>query len=511
MNGVEERSRRNGGVKLRPHKSASTRPPLEPAPLPSELVLPLEGGLAARDIHPAIQVGQRVLRGQPLVRGGGPLTTWTHASTSGVVRLIETLPVGHARRPEALCAVLEVDGEDELWPELEPPDPTQWDTPDKLTAALSRAGLAGLGGAVFPTGIKLAATWRRPIRSVVVNGAECEPYISCDDMLMRTSPREVLAGSLALMALTGAEQGVIVLEEDTPEAQQALEREMRTVGAQGRLSLEIIPSIYPGGGERQIIQRLTGHEVPSFAYPIDIGYLCQNVGTVVALYRFLQSGHPLTSRVTTVTGDGVVLPRNLEVRLGMRISDLVDACGGYKAPVARMIMGGSMMGIPLESDSVPVTHATNCIIAVAEPALHQDADIQPCIRCGDCSTACPANLMPQELYRATKRDRFNAFEDLGLFDCIECGCCDVVCPSHIPLTESFRAGKQRFAKAMDHETLVNWFDDREQRRRQGVQHWETERGPGTDTGKEQRPVRQCLDAVVDVISRENRSSETSGS
>jgi len=511
MDGLEGWSRRTGGVKLRPHKSASTSSPLEPAPLPSELVLPLEGGLSARDIRPAIHSGQRVLRGQPLVQGGGPLTTWTHASTSGVVRSLETLPVGHARRPEALCAVLEVDGEDEPWPELEPPDPTQWDTPDKLAAALSRAGLAGLGGAVFPTGVKLAATWRRPIRSVVVNGAECEPYISCDDMLMRASPREVLAGSLALMELTGAEQGFIVLEEDKPEARQALEREMSMLGAQDRLTLVTVPTIYPAGGERQVIQLLTSHEVPSFAYPTDIGYLCQNVGTVVALYRFLQSGHPLTSRVTTVTGGGIARPRNLEVRLGTRIADLVSACGGYKAPVARLIMGGSMMGIALDSDSVPVTRATNCIIAVSEPELRHGTDTLPCIRCGDCSTVCPAYLMPQELYRATGQDRFDALENLGLFDCIECGCCDVVCPSHIPLTESFRAGKQRFAQAMDHESLVKWFDEREQLRRQGVQRWETEHGPSTDAGREQQPARRRLEAVADVIARVDRLSETSES
>ena len=170
--------------------------------------MPLEGGLSTLDMRPAVKSGQRVLRGQPLVRGGGPLSTWTHASTSGTVRSLESHPVGHARRREALCAVLEVDGEDEAWPGLQPPDPSQWDTPEKLATAVSRAGLAGLGGAVFPTGVKLAATRRRPIHTVIVNGAECEPYISCDDMLMRTSPRAVLAGSLVLMALTGAARGV---------------------------------------------------------------------------------------------------------------------------------------------------------------------------------------------------------------------------------------------------------------------------------------------------------------
>ena len=504
MDGVEV-SARVGGVRLRAHKHASTQAPLESAPLPRRLVLPLEGGLFARDIRPAVQTGQRVLRGQPLVQGGGPLTTWTHASTSGIVRSLETHPVGHARRREALCAVLEVDGDDAAWPELEPPDPTQWITPEQLASALSRAGLAGLGGAVFPTGVKLAATWRRPIRTVVVNGAECEPYISCDDMLMRASPREVLAGALAMVELAGAERGLVALEDDKPDAREALERELPLIGAQERLSVVTVPTIYPAGGERQLIQLLTGHQVPSHAYPTDIGYLCQNVGTAVALYRFLQTGHPLTSRVTTVTGAGIAQPRNLEVRLGTRVADLVDACGGYTAPVERLIMGGSMMGITLESDSVPVTRATNCIIAATESELGHSADALPCIRCAACATVCPAYLMPQELHRAAEHDRFDVLEDLGLFDCIECGCCDVVCPSHIRLTETFRAGKHKLMHAMDHDARVRWIDAREQSRHQRVQRWEAEHEP--DVRKESRPTSERLEAVVDVIARVNRSSD----
>lgn len=508
MDGLKGSALQAGGITLRPHKSASTRAPLESAPLPDELVLPLEGGLSARDIRPAVQSGQRVLRGQPLVQGGGPLTTWTHASTSGVVRSLETHAVGHARRRQALCAVIEVDGRDEPWPELERPDPRQWDTPDKLAAALSRAGLAGLGGAVFPTGVKLAATWRRPMRAVVVNGAECEPYISCDDMLMRASPREVLAGALALVELTGAERGLVALEDDKPEALRALERELPMLGVGERLAIVTVPAVYPAGGERQLIQLLTGHEVPSLAYPTDIGYLCQNVGTAVALYQFLRSGHPLTSRVTTVTGDGIAHPRNLAVRLGTPVADLVAACGGYNAPVTRLIMGGSMMGIALDSDSVPVTRATNCIIAAAEPELRHGAEVQPCIRCGACSSVCPAYLMPQELYRAAEQERFDTLEHLGLFDCIECGCCDVVCPSHIPLTEAFRGAKQKLVRTMGHEARVRWLDEREQLRRERVERWQAEHGP--DAVNEPQPPQHRLEAVAEVIARVSRLPEPTG-
>ena len=500
-NDLQPAGRLTRGIALQPHKSESTQRPLEAAPLPAELMLPLEGGLSARDVRPAVESGQRVLRGQPLMQGGGPLTTWTHASTSGVVRSIERRPVAHPRRREALCAVLEVDGHDEAWPELEPPDPMQWDTPEKLATALSRAGLAGLGGAVFPTGLKLAATWRRRMRLVVVNGVECEPYISCDDMLMRTAARDVLAGALALMELTGAEQGVVAVEEDKPEAFKALQHARTAIDTQQQLALVTVPARYPAGGERQLIQALTGYEVPSLAKPTDIGVLCQNVGTAAAFFRYLDSGRPVTSRVTTVTGGAIAAPRNLEVRLGTRIADLIAACGGYSGEVARLIMGGSMMGIALESDQLAVGRATNCIIAATEQELRRSSQALPCIRCGNCSVVCPADLMPQELHFAAERDEFDALEKLGLFDCIECGCCDVVCPSHIALTDEFRAGKRRLVQAMDRTERARWLDAREQLRRQGVESWELEHG---SSAGEEPPPPQRLEAVADVIARVRR-------
>ena len=239
------RGRAVRGIELPAHKTASTQQPLAAAPLPSEVILPLEAGLSARDLRPAVETGQRVLRGQPLVQGGGPLSTWTHASTSGVVRSLERRRIAHPRRREALCAVIDVDGRDEPYAELARPDPTQWDTPEKLSAALSRAGIEGLGGAVFPTGLKLAAAERRRMRLVIINGMECEPYISCDDMLMRTSPRDVLAGALVLVELAGVNHGVVAIEEDKPEALKALERELPALDTQQRLSIVTVATMYP--------------------------------------------------------------------------------------------------------------------------------------------------------------------------------------------------------------------------------------------------------------------------
>jgi electron transport complex protein RnfC len=241
--------------------------------------------------------------------------------------------------------------------------------------------------------------------------------------------------------------------------------------------------------------------VPSLAKPTDIGYLCQNVGTTAALFRYLERGEPVTSRVTTVTGGAVAVPRNLEVRLGTRIADLVAACGGYKDKVARLVMGGSMMGVALEHDGIAVGRATNCIVAASAQELREDAEVA-CIRCGNCSNVCPAYLMPQELDAAAKHDELVALEHLGLFDCIECGCCDVVCPSHIRLAETFRVAKRRVVQAMDPTARVRWLDAREQLRRQRVEAWDREHNGSA--GIEPPPLRTRLEAVVEIVERASR-------
>ena len=415
------------------------------------------------------------------------------------MRSLETHPVGHARRREALCAVLEVDGEDEAWPELPPPRfrcsgirRRNW------AAAVSRAGLAGLGGAVFPTGIKLAAAWRRPIHSVVVNGVECEPYISCDDVLMRASPREVLAGALALMELAGAGRGFMVIEKDKPEALQALQRELQVLGAGERLTLVTVPAIYPAGGERQLIQQLTGHEVPSLAYPTDIGYLCQNVGTAVALYRFLQSGHPLTSRITTITGGGIVRPRNLEVRLGTRIADLIAACGGYEAPVARLIMGRQHDGHRARQRLGPC-HARHQLYRRGHRTgigpRRRCAAVYRLRRLRNRLSRRPdaAGTVPRGQERAVRRGRGARPLRLHRMRMLRRGLSEPH-PAHRKL----RGGKRRFVQTMDHEARVRWFDAREQLRRRRVQHWEAEHGPGTE--KEASPARRA-EAVAEVVAQ----------
>jgi electron transport complex protein RnfC len=327
-------------------------------------------------------------------------------------------------------------------------------------------------------------------------------------MLMRAAPRDILAGALVLVELAGADRGVVAVEENKPEALEALQRALPPLDTRQRLSVVTVPTMYPAGGERQLIQALTGDEVPSLAKPTDVGYLVQNVGTAAALYRYLESGEPVTSRVTTVTGGAIASPRNLEVRLGTRIADLVAACGGYKGEVARLIMGGSMMGVALENDLVAVGRPTNCIVAASAEELREEGELA-CIRCGKCSDVCPAYLMPQELYGAAQHNEFDALENLGLFDCIECACCDVVCPSNIRLVESFRVAKRTLVQAMEPGDRVRWLDAREQLRRQRVEIFDREHAEGER--ENQRPQQQRLEAVAQIVARASRLAEASDS
>ena len=490
-----------GGLRLVARKRMSTALHINRTIAPRSLTIPMtqHSGPAA---VPIVEVGQAVHRGQLIGEPREAPSTAVHASLSGHVAAVErrTVPGGN-QLIQTDCVIVEVDrAVTDSIPEVGWPV----SRPERL-AALRDAGIVGLGGAAFPTAAKLEQN--DGCHTLILNGAECEPYISCDDVLMREHAREVLNGARTMMELLDAKVCLVAIENDKPVAADALNAAIDEI-VDDRFAVTSVPTVYPAGGERQLVEILTGEEVPSGDYPIACGCVCQNVGTAVALIRFLQSGHPVTSRITTITGEGVVRPCNLDIRFGMPIADVIATCGGYSAPDVQLIMGGTMMGVALENDSVPVTRAANCIIAATKRELRQDTDAaMPCIRCGECASVCPAYLLPQELHRAAEHDRFDALEDLGLFDCIECGCCDVVCPSRIRLTESFRSGKRRLVQTMDQDSRGRWFDAREQLRLERVRSWEAEYD--TDTIEPSTPPRshqQCLEAVVDVVARVNRLS-----
>jgi Na+-translocating ferredoxin:NAD+ oxidoreductase subunit C len=427
----------NGGIRLDGRTDRPAAAAIRVVPVPPRLVLPLSQHVG-QPAEPIVGAGERVLKGQPIARPSGYIGAKVHASSSGRIVAIENHPVPHPSGLSALCMILETDGLDETWTGYEPLPAFDTLSPAQLRARVRAAGVVGLGGAAFPTAVKLSAG--TSMKMLILNAAECEPYICCDDLLLRERAAEVLAGAQVLMRALEIARCCIAIEEDKPLAKRSIEAAIEAAG-ETRVEVVTVPAIYPEGGERQLIKVLTGEEVPARGVPPDIGYLCQNVGTAAAVARAVLRGEPLVSRIVTVAGEGVADPGNLEVRLGTPIAELVRACGGYTEKSAHLLMGGAMMGFPLPDDSLPVIKGTNCIVVASAEEIRPRAPAVPCIRCGECAEVCPAQLLPQQLYWHARADDLDRLEEYHLFDCIECGCCDVVCPSQLPLTQYFRYAK----------------------------------------------------------------------
>jgi electron transport complex protein RnfC len=372
----------------------------------------------------------------------GYISAAVHAPSSGTVTALEERPVAHPSGLSASCLVLETDGLDE-WCELPSPMANYLAVdPAVLRQRVREAGIVGLGGAAFPTAVKLNPGPNVRIQLLILNGAECEPYITCDDMLMRERAREIIGGLLIMRHALQVSDAIIGLEDNKSEAYQALAAALADFGNEAAgIVIKKVATIYPAGGEKQLIRVLTGREVPSHGIPAEIGIVCHNVGTAAAVFAAVMEGRPLLSRYLTVTGKGVRRPQVLEVLLGTPVSYLIEQCGGYTDHVERLVMGGPMMGFALHSDAVPVVKGSNCILAASAAEIAPPAPAMPCIRCGACAEMCPVNLLPQQLYWYAKAKDFDKVQDYHLFDCIECGCCAAVCPSHIPLIQYYRFAK----------------------------------------------------------------------
>ena len=423
-----------GGVHPPEHKAESSARPVRVAPLPKKLVIPLRQHIGS-PAKPLVSVGDRVLKGQMIGEADGTISAAVHASSSGIVTAVDLQPVPHISGLPDLCISIETDGRDE-WVEHGPLDYRAM-APTDLRMRLRDLGLAGLGGAVFPSAVKLdpGATQHCPI--LIINGGECEPWITCDDVLMRTRADEILQGVAIMRHLLGSTEILVGIEDNKPEAIAA----MQAAAARMDFAVEImvVPARYPGGGAKQMIQVLTGREVPSGKLSTDIGIQVFNVGTAYALARAVHHGEPLISRLVTVTGH-VLRPQNFEVLIGTPMHALITLAGDRDGTTG-VLMGGPMMGMPMPNLDVPVVKATNCILVQSAELFPPLPKALPCIRCTRCADACPAELQPQELFRFAKAGDFGRAQEYHLFDCIECGCCSYVCPSHIPLVDFYRYAK----------------------------------------------------------------------
>lgn len=424
----------HGGVKPPYHKSESAREPIANVPLPERLILPLHqavGGIP----YPLVEAGQKVFKGQRIGAAEGSVSSAVHAPTSGTVLAVAPRQTAHPSGLSTVSVIIEPDGLD-LWG---PREPIPWQTmdPDEVRDALRDMGLVGLGGAVFPSHLKLKAS-KDGLDTLIINGAECEPFITCDDLLMRERADRVIRGASIIQHMLAAKRVLIGIEDNKPEAIATM-RGTIEAAAESTIEVVAIPTRYPAGGAKQLIRVLTGIEVPHGRRSTDYGVQCFNTGTACAIANAVERGEPLISRILTVAGN-VEHARNYEVLFGTPM-DHVAKLSGIKPDTDRFIMGGPMMGFLMPAFDVPVVKATNCIL-VGSPALFPAPEPEmPCIRCGECARACPADLQPFELYWNARAHNFGKAQEYHLFDCIECGCCAYVCPSHIPLVDYYRFAK----------------------------------------------------------------------
>ena len=425
-----------GGVHPAEHKQESTTLPIGSLPISKRLVLPLRQHVGNLP-KVLVTVGQHVLKGQLLAEAEGNISAAIHAPTSGVVVAIEDALIPHPSGLPDQCIVIDSDGLD-TWGERVAIDWRHLDQ-SALLAALRNSGIVGLGGAAFPTQIKLRTNPKVQIKTLVVNAAECEPYITCDDMLMRERAADILKGVEIAQYLLGAEECLIGIEDNKPEAAEAM-RQACINSPVKNLQVVVVPTQYPSGDARQLIRLLTGMEVPNDKRSTDVGVQCFNVATLLALHRYFDFGEPSLSRVVTITGN-VATPRNYDVLFGTPVTDLIAAAGDALDQTDDYIMGGPMMGFSLPSVDVPITKAANCIIASAPQLFAPPPPAMPCIRCARCADVCPVSLQPQELYWFSKSSNLEKARDYKLFDCIECGCCTYACPSNIPLVQYYRFAK----------------------------------------------------------------------
>ena len=423
-----------GGVKPDTHKTPSVHAPIGIAPLPSILIVPLHQSIGGQP-QPLVEVGEHVLKGQRIGNADTWVSSAVHAPTSGTVLAVEERVAPHPSGLPTLAVIIEPDGRDE-WIEREITDYATLE-PERVREILRDSGVVGLGGAVFPSHAKLTAAKSVPMEDLVINGAECEPFMTCDDMLMRERPEDIVRGIGIFRDLLQPKRVLIGIEDNKPEAVAAMKAAVAKLGE--KFEVTAVPTRYPAGGAKQLIRVLTGKEVPASKRSPEMGVQCFNVATAYTAWRAIAHGEPVISRIVTLTGN-VGQPRNWEVLLGTPLRELLPLIEP-KADTSRYLMGGPMMGFEIPSLDAPIVKAANCIIAGSPTMFPAVPPEMPCIRCGDCAKACPHELQPFEMYWFARAKNFGKTQEYNIFDCIECGCCSYVCPSHIPLVQYFRFAK----------------------------------------------------------------------
>lgn len=428
-----ENPRLRGGIHTEGHKlETSAKKIITKLPLPKKFYIPVQQHVG-KAAEPVVLVGEKVLKGQLLAHSQGAISAPVHAPSSGTVIDVVDYPAPHPSALPIRTIVMEADGLDQ-WQELQiPPDPYHLD-PEEICLRVGAAGVVGMGGAVFPSSVKLNLGRKNNIHTLIINAGECEPYLTCDDRLMQERATDVIGGIRLMLRGMETEKAIIGIEDNKPEAYQAMRLACEPFP---NITIQQVPTRYPMGWDRQMLRFLTGWEIPADGRATDIGVVIHNVGTAYAVYRAICLGQPLISRVVTVSGSAVGKRMNVEVLIGTLMSEVLAYCKLDNTKMARLVMGGAMMGDALPIAEVPVVKATSAILALSPEDL-DPPEIKPCIRCSSCVTACPAGLLPLEMASRIRANKLDAAVELGLKDCISCGCCSFVCPSNIPLVQYFK-------------------------------------------------------------------------
>jgi electron transport complex protein RnfC len=433
-----------GGVHPSYHKELTSGKSIEVLPMPERLVVHFTQNLGAPP-KPVVEKKDQVKKGQVIAESGGFVSAPVHAPTSGKIKSIDRYPNPVGTDMDAV--VIEPDGKDEWIEGCNVERELEGLGGEEIKDYIQKGGLVGMGGATFPTHVKLSPPDNKPIDLLILNGAECEPYLTADHSLMLEKTEEIIEGAALFASVINVGEVVVAIEKNKPDA---IEKVRSAVADRAGFSVEALDVVYPQGAEKQLIFGLTGRSVPAGGLPMDVGVLVQNVGTARAAYQAVRYNRPLIERVVTVTGSGIEEPKNVLAPIGATFGDLISFCGGMSEDAGKVISGGPMMGVAQYSLDVSVTKGTSGVVILPRSEIAQYVS-DPCVRCGKCVTVCPMNLNPSKLSILIERMRFEEAGEINANDCIECGCCAYVCPSRRPIVQHLRRAKAELRKMVKQE------------------------------------------------------------
>lgn len=473
-----------GGIHPDEHKETSGSA-IRQIPLPARLYIPLQQHIGA-PAQPIVRVGQQVHKGELIAEPDGMISAPVHASTSGEVVAIAEHTAPHPSGLPVHCIVIAPDGKDE-WAPVENQAGAANGEPAAIAKRVAEAGIVGMGGAAFPAAVKLSLGHQRRVETLIINGGECEPYLTCDDRLMQERAQEICRGIRLMLSAIGAGRALVAIESNKPRALEAMREASQECAG---VHIVAVPTRYPMGSEKQMIQALTGREIPAGGRSADIGVVVHNVATAYAVQQAVELDRPLVSRIVTVSGGQVEEPGNLEVPIGTPASHLLAHCGGLSGEPARLVLGGPMMGITIPHLDVPIVKGTNGLLALSRKEIESRSP-GPCIRCGRCVQACPVGLVPLELAAHTRSGDISGAADRGLGDCISCGSCAFVCPASIPLTQYFNFGKGELAARAQAKRKADHTRELAEARQARLERQKAEKAAAAARRKAERAAKQA--------------------